>query len=395
MRDRIPPHPDLVAEAARLLLGAEQPLLLAGDELTKYGGLDRLVELLGAPVVGELATGHGWMNFPTRHPQYLGLYPGQNVFPLPFDVFFDVGGRMFSDFRYQPEPKVGRDVHVIHASVDTTNLARSYPVDVPIVAHVGETLNEIAEYVRREMTAGRRAQNPQRRAAVAKQRSAQEAAHRQALERAWGRRPIDPARLAAELNRALDPEAIVVTEFVTSDVFHQTHIDYHNGPLGRLHLASHGGNLGWGIGAACGAKLAAPRREVALLSGDGSFNFGVQGLWTAARYEIPVLLVIWNNRNYQSNRRGLIEYDGRARATGRYIGSYLGDPDVDYAALAGAYGVEGESIDDPERLRAALERALGVVRSGRPYLLDVAIARRFEGADVPWYEKFSVAKLAT
>lgn len=393
---RIAPDPAAVDAAARLLLAARQPLLLAGDELTKYGGRDLLVELaelLAAPVVGELATGHGRINFPTRHPQYLGLFPGQQAFGLDFDVLLNAGGRMFSEFEFDPRPYVSRDVGMLHLSLDTLNIARTYPVDVGLVAHPEEGLRALLERAGALMTASRRGERGARLAAIRAARARADAERRKALEGEWASEPISPARLAAELNATLDGDAIVVTELITSDPFNAAYVDYHNGRPGRLHLASHGGTLGWGIGAACGAKLAAPEREVVLLSGDGSFQFGIQGLWTAARYEVPVLFVVWNNLSYQSNRVGLVRHGGRAAASGRYIGTYLGDPEIDHVAIARGYGVEGERVALPDAIHAGLERALRVVRSGRPYVLDVVIKRLFQGADATWHEKFSVAKM--
>lgn len=391
------PGAALVDRAARLLLGARAPLLVAGDELTKYGGRDLFVELaeaLAAPVVGELASGHGRISFPTRHPQYLGLFPGQRQLGLAVDVVLSGGARLFSEFDYDPEPILARDVSVIHSSLDAGALGRAYPADVPLLADPEEGLRALLERVRALMPPARKAENAARLAPIAARRAELQAARRRALEQDWETDPVSPARLAAELNQALDRDAIVVSEAVTSDAAIADYIDFNEGVPGRLHLPSHGGNLGWGIGAACGAKLAAPQREVVLLSGDGSFQFGIQGLWSAARYEIPVLFVVFNNVNYQSNRLGLVRHGGRALATGRYIGTYLGDPEVDHVRVASGYGVEGESVAHPAGLAAALGRALDAVRSGRPYVLDVRIARRFPGADVPWHEKFSVARLA-
>jgi benzoylformate decarboxylase len=87
----IPPRPDQIEQAADLLLEAQCPLLLAGEEISKYGGRSELVqlaELLSAPVVGELVAGHGYVDFPNAHPQYLGSFQGEKNFPFDFDVFF-------------------------------------------------------------------------------------------------------------------------------------------------------------------------------------------------------------------------------------------------------------------------------------------------------------------
>lgn len=393
---RLAPDAAAVDRAARLLVAAQSPVLLAGDELTKYGGRNSLValaEAVAAPVVGELVTGHGLADFPTRHPQYLGLFPGAAQLALPVDLFFNAGGRMFQEFDYAAEPHLPPNVRTIHVTLDSANLGRTHAVDVPIVADVGLAIDAIAERVRTLAPSATEGVLEARRAAIAQAREAAAARRARLLQQEWSNDPISPARLAAELNVAIDEHAIVLTELVTSDAFHFDYIDYQNGEPGRLHLASNGGHLGWGIGAACGAKLAAPRREVVLLSGDGSFQFGIQGLWTAARYEIPVLFVIFNNQNYQSNRVALAHYDRRAVATGRFIGAYLGDPDIDHGRIARGYGVDGERVTSPDRVADAIRRGLASVRDGRPYVLDVVIKRRSQGAEASWHEKFSVASM--
>ena len=143
---------------------------------------------------------------------------------------------------------------------------------------------------------------------------------------------------------------------------------------------------------AIGAKIAQPDRQVVVLVGDGSFQFGVQALWTAVRYEVPVAVVIWNNGAYQANRKFLHQYGGRAAATGRYPGCSIDSPQIDHVAICKGYGVEGEHVEDPAMLAAALERCFTTTASGRPYVVDVRIARRYGGADSTWFDFFSVAK---
>jgi benzoylformate decarboxylase len=146
------------------------------------------------------------------------------------------------------------------------------------------------------------------------------------------------------------------------------------------------------VPAALGAKIAKPGKQVVALVGDGSLQFGIHALWTASRYEIPIGVVVWNNGEYQANRRYLNAYGKRAAATGKYIGCSLGYPTIDNVSLAKGYGVEGERVEDPEKLPAALARCLRAVGEGRTYLLDVGVERMYGGADSSWYDFFSVAK---
>ena len=142
------------------------------------------------------------------------------------------------------------------------------------------------------------------------------------------------------------------------------------------------------MGAAIGTKLGAPDTQVVALVGDGGFQFAVQALWTAKRFEVPLIIVIFNNLGYQANRWALAGQKGRAVATGKYIGISLDDPQIDHVGIARAYGLEGERVDNPSDLAAALKRAVAAENSGRAYVLDVIIDRRGGGSDASWHEKY-------
>ena len=106
--------------------------------------------------------------------------------------------------------------------------------------------------------------------------------------------------------------------------------------------------------------------------GDGSFCFsGPQPLWTMARYKAPVMNVVLNNHSYNNERNRIWHYGGRQFKTGRDMTCYLGSPDVDYAKASEAFGVEGEVVKEPGKLKAAIGRAKRAIADGRPYLLDV------------------------
>jgi benzoylformate decarboxylase len=196
-----------------------------------------------------------------------------------------------------------------------------------------------------------------------------------------------------ELNQRIAPDAIVVSELITSEPYVPDYLDIdHTRGDRRRNLATSGGVLGWGVPAAVGANIGRQDRECWALVGDGSFQFGVHALWSAARYEVPVGVVIWNNGQYQANRRFLDGYGGRAAATGKYIGCNLASPDIDNVALAKGYGVEGELVEEPSEVGPAIERCLKAMGDGRPYVLDVKVERRFGGAESTWFDFFSVAK---
>jgi benzoylformate decarboxylase len=387
------PDPDAVKRAARLLAEARLPLIVAGREMNPFGGADdlrQIAELLGAPVCGDLFASHSPLTFPTFHPQFSGFFAEDQKSPRGYDVFWSVGGTMFTAAGATPEPIVPRGVKVIHTTTDTTELGRTYPVDVPMAARTDLTTAAVLDELRR-LPLPAAAIADRRRAVERDARSRREALDEQA-RRVWNNMPIAVERLAVELNRLIDPSAIVVTELISEEQVADAYFDLNRGARGRRHFTTAGGCLGWGVPNAIGAKIAQPERQVVALVGDGSFQFGVQALWTAVRYEIPVAVVIWNNGAYQANRKFLHQYGGRAAATGRYPGCSIDSPRIDHAAICKGYGVEAERVEDPAKLSATLERCFKTAASGRPYVVDVRIARRYGGADSTWFDFFSVAR---
>lgn len=387
------PSPEAVSRAVDLLVNAQLPVIVAGRELNRFGGaghLQEIAERLAAPVFADLFASHSPITFPTTHPLFGGFYAEDEAFPRTFDAFWSVGGTMFTIGAPSPQPLVPRGASVIHTSLDGTDVGRNYPVDVPMIASVerstaavldelkGRTLStSVIDDRRRRMTEYARG----RRQKLADQAT-----------RVWDASPISVERLASELNRRMDPGAIVVTELISEEQLADAYFDLNQSGGGRLQLTTSGGCLGWGLGAAVGAKIAQPDRQVVALVGDGSFQFGVQALWTTVRYEVPVAIVIWNNNAYQANRKFLHQYGGRAAKTGRYPGCSIDAPEIDHVSICKGYGVEAERVDDPGRLGDALDRCFRNVAGGRPSVVDVRIARRYGGADSTWHDFFSVAR---
>jgi len=133
-----------------------------------------------------------------------------------------------------------------------------------------------------------------------------------------------------------------------------------------------GGSEGWGVGAGIGAKLAVGEKPVIGLVGDGSLYYADSGLWTAVHHNVPLLYVIPNNGAYGIVAGFFGQSGGRMSDTGSYQGVVLDG--IDPVKIADAFGMEGERVDDEEKLNKTIERALEIVmKQNRPYLLDVRL----------------------
>lgn len=384
------PETTAIRKAAELLAQARNPLLISGAELPRWGGLSELVELadwLGATVTGDTTASRSSMGFPSAHPRFLGPLARPIETDEAFDLALIAGASRFTLMRGGRD-LIPKEATVVELGIREDHLARNYPADLLLFGHAEGTLQLLLEEVKQRSVDAAVLQRRRRNGeALAQKRRSR---LQEKLEQMWDAFPIAPERLAAEINRAVDSDAVIVTETVSSDAYVRDYIDFDQPGGGRRHVISSGGSLGWGLGAGCGVKLGAPGHQVVTLLGDGGFQFATQALWTARRFEIPMIVILFNNRNYQANRWALAGLRGRSVETGKFIGVSLEDPDIDHVGIARSYGLDGERVERPEQIAPALQRAVSAERRGRFYLLDVIVDRRGGAAEVRWHEKYSL-----
>jgi len=393
LRARVRPSAADVEQAARMLVEAKRPILVAGDEVWKGGAQAELLdfsERLGLPVT---FSGGAFRSFPVKHPLYLGNYDPQSEYVKRVDLAIVVGAPDFGGRAMAPTPIRSIEpagARLVRIGIDTAAMGRTSPTDLTLVGDVKEVLADLRAAVESLLTKDRLASfGAARSEEIRELTTTMRAKADGEARRNHGQHPIHPDELGAALARNIDPHAIVVSENLTGK--------YDAFPFGfrenePMWLGNTGAGLGWGVGAATGAKLAAPDRQVVCSIGDGSVMYSASGFWTQARYRIPVLTVVWNNHNYQTVRHAYDGYKGKMHASGHYAGMYLGSPDIDFVKLAESQGVSGERVTAGADLDAAFKRGAAATRDGKPYLVEAVISRYGGGAESTWYEKFSLAE---
>ena len=387
------PSKDAAERAAKLLVEARRPVIVAGDEVWKTRGCDELLALaekLGAAVTNQ---GQGYDNFPAHHPQNLGRFNQGHRMVSGADVIFSVGAPDFGGRVVPKGPEAPLDAQFIRLTANSDIISRNYPTDLVLAGTSREGLRDLNDAIDSMTTANRQRKmaKPRQEALAAYTNEARLKAEAEARKN-FGKGPVHPDELGAAIASVADDNAIIVPENLTAK-FGAFNFGHRDGEMMRV--ANTGNGLGWGIGAAAGAKLANPDRQVICSIGDGSVMYSAAGFWTQARYEIPVLTVVSNNRNYQTVRRAYYRYGGKMVENNQYTGMYLGDPDISFAELAKSQGVAGERVSESAELEAALRRGVEAVREGRPYVVDVETARYGGGADSEWHQKFSLADQRT
>jgi len=382
--DDIPPNHDDVLTVAELLLTAKNPVLFLGDEVHRAGAQPEafeLAEMLRIPVCEYLLP--SFHCFPRHHSLFAGPYFSSEN--RDRDLILNIGVTDLGGGPMPKPPKRTKGAKEIFVGLNTYLIGNDRPFDRVLVANVKLALRSIIEAVKSTATRDRITK-------AADHRPQPKARSPQINKERLGMSPMHPDEFTWILDQELDRDAVLVSEsFSRSKHFFNTGFREHE----KMWLSNTGAGLGWGIGAASGAKLANPDRQVVCNIGDGSAMYSAAGFWTQARYEVPVLTVISNNRNYEIVRQSYARYNGKMKEANRFTGTYLGDPDIDFVKLAQSQGVEGIRAEKGAELRDAIKRGIEATRAGQPFLIDALVHRIGDGADSTWYQPHSVANLRT
>ena len=370
------PPVDAVRRAAEVLAEAVNPAILVGSRICEAGAVAELVavaERLGAPVIHEAATSHGRLSFPADHPLSADSLP----FWSPevrerlgeFDVILVAGMKLMQQYIYhEPSRAVPEHIRLVQVDDDAWELGKNYPVEVGVIGHPKPALAELAALLDSRMTAEQAAAAGSR----GKLRGEVHLRDREALRReAEGQhdvRPMTPLCLMDHLGRVLPDNVAVIEESPTTTGGYFERAGLLKNTSG--YFAHRGWALGWGLNCAIGVQLAWPERPVLAVIGDGAAMYGIQGLWTAAHYKLPVTFVITNNTEYRILKDCARVLGLPEAQAGRFESMDIVDPKVDYVGLAKSLGVSACRLSEPDELSEAVAESLA---GDVPRLIEVAV----------------------
>jgi acetolactate synthase-1/2/3 large subunit len=380
-----------VAEAARLLVNAQNPVIVADRLARTPAGMTRLVELaetLQAPVIDQ----GGRMNFPSRHPlnssggrQLLGsadVILGLELtdFWGTVDAFRDSLIRSSRSILKPGTKLISINANDLYTKGNYQDFQRYPEVDIAMAADAEATLPALTEACKRLITADRRRAFEERGKKLAEtQQNAMDRARAEAAY-AWDASPISTARMAAELWAQIKNEDWSLVSESGNVSGWPSRLWNFDKPY--RHFGDSGGaGVGYGAPAAVGAALSNKKRGrlSVTIQGDGDFMYAPGVWWTAAHHRIPLLAVMHNNRAYHQEVMHLQRMAGRhQRGINRaHIGTTIEDPNIDFAKIAQGMGVHAQGpITNPNDLGPAIKRALEVVKRGEPSLIDVVTQPR-------------------
>jgi benzoylformate decarboxylase len=339
--------PELVRGLAEWLAAAANPVLVAGPDVDASGAWDAavaLAERVRLPVWAPPATGGGRLGFPEDHAQFRGVLPPA-VGPLSetlagHDLIVVAGSQVFAYYPNLPGPLLPEGAALVAITSDPDEAARA-PMGDAIVADVKLTLEALLaelEPADRELPEPRPAPDPP------------EASD-----------PMSASAAIDALAGVFPDEGVIVPESPATTFAIRSRLRLSR--PGSYYFTA-GGGLGFALPAAIGVQMAEPGRPVVCVLGEGSAQYAIQGLWTAAAHDVPVTFLVLRNEEY-----AILKWFGEIEQVTGAPGLDL--PALEVASVAEGYGVPSTRVDDPEALREALRDAIA---AEGPRLVEARVA---------------------
>jgi benzoylformate decarboxylase len=345
---RAMPNPVALESLAERLNEARNPVLIAGPEIDASDGWAAavaLVEKQRLPVWATPATGGGRLGFPEDHANFLGILPPA-IGPLSetlkgHDLVLVIGSSVFPYYPYIPGPLLPDGAALVQITSDPSEAARA-PMGDAIVGDVALALERLLDLL-----------GPSERPVPQPRALPGEPAETE---------PMSGSMAMAALADIWPEDGIAVVETPSSTIALRNRLRLSQ--PGSYYFSSSGG-LGFGIAASVGVQLAERARPVVCVLGEGSAQYGITALWTAAAYRVPVTFLVLRNEEYMI-LKWFAEFEQAKGLPG------LDLPGLDVASVAEAYGVPSQEVDTREELADALRAAIAV--EDGPRLVQVPVA---------------------
>ena len=355
-----------VAEAAKVLLQAKNPVVYAGQGVLYAEATDELIELAELLQIPVTTTLEGKSAFPEHHPLSLGT--GSGVMPRPVhtflqkaDVVFAVGTSLTKHNITAAAVPPGKVI--IHATNDERDINKQYPADYPILGDAKLVLRQFIEAAK-DLLAGKKRDGDG--AVAGEVKKGKEEWMKEWLPKLTSsEKPLTPYRVMWEFMNLFDRKDVIVTHDSGSP--RNQLVPFYQAPAPRSYLGwgkSHA--LGAGLGLIIGAKLAAPEKFCVNFMGDAAFGMTGLDFETAVRNNIPILTIVLNN-NFMAAETHAMEASHERYGTMNILGNY--------ADLARSLGGWSERVEDPSQIVGALQRARKVTDDGKAALLEFVTSR--------------------
>ena len=351
------PSEKALANAVELISNAKRPLIYTGGGVVASEGANlavkKLAELMDAPVSSSLMGQGGFDNFDSRYIGMMGMHGSVTAAKAvtDCDLFLAIGTR-FSDRVILKTSRFAPNAQILQIDIDPAEINKNIKADnilIGDVRQVVELLNQrLAPTSHPEWMAQIQAWNEEF----------------PNIQKGKDEDAVTPQEVIETLCELTNGDAVITTEVGQNQMWAAQYYK-----LRRPHqfVSSGGlGTMGFGLGAAIGAQIGCPDKQVINIAGDGSFQMNCNELVTMAKYQIPMIELVLNNEVL-----GMVRQWQRLFYNKRFSQTTL-DRGIDYVKLAGAYGIEAYNITKASEIRPTLEKALA---AHAPVLINCVIDR--------------------
>ncbi len=360
LRSRPAGQQDLIEETAAILANAERPVMISGSGILWSEASEAMHRFVDASGIPFYTTPQGRGVVPEDHPWHYATM--RSTAFREADCILILGTRLNYIVGHAAPPRFNADARIVRIDIDQTEIAQSpRPIDIGIVADVRTALEQLMEAIDGRFDADRFKAWRDRLAEGEAEKRARPGGNAQSDEV-----PIHPLRLCEEVKNFMNRDAILVVDGQEILNYGRQSMPTHT-PGHRLNSGPFG-TMGVGLPYAIGAKVAKPDKQVICVHGDGSMGLNAMELEAAQRQGIPVLVVISCNGGWTAD-------PGREK-----IGRDLGY--VRFDRIAEALGCYGEQVEEPDGIRAALERGQAEVDKGRVAVINVVTDYRARAGTV-------------
>jgi len=357
-----------IAAAADLIASSSSPVIFAGDAVAKsdaHAELAALAEAIGAPVYLE-----GMANtaaFPSNHPLYAGsvsrMAPAWRAMMERHDLAVSIGADLLTQSQASGVEPLAPGMPLVHLDDDAWEIGKNHPATAALLGDPKATLPLLTAAVLARMTPA-----TERRANVQAAIAAKQAVLIARAEAEVGAMPVSPLAALHLLGQLIPDDAIVVEELLSSGMNTVRQLVPATRPDSWFGMR--GGGIGVALPQAAGIALGCPGRPVVVLSGDGSAMYSLAALWTLARYRLPVVAVIFNNRGYRILKQRTRAIGGHSAAMDTYVAMDIDAPALDFIKLSEGHGVAAVRVETLDALRDAFIAGLA---GDEPLVIELVV----------------------
>jgi len=355
---------------AERLLQAERPAIVAGTEMVTADALQEgalFASTLGAAVFQQ--TVPSGAHFLSEHPAFMGglsrSQPDVRNVLSDYDMLICLGSDVLRMSVFDPVEPLPESMPVMQIGLNDWEMGKNYPAEIALRAHLRETLAALTPMLEAKGGTGLAQRAKQRLEALAgKNWNAKRIQRRTSTIENGPGEPLNPEWVMMRMAELAPEDAVFVDEGITSSASLNAHFPYTDR---HSYFGNVSGGIGWGIAAAVGVQLAKPERRVVAVIGDGSAQYSIQALWTAAHLKAPVVFVICNNAGYKIIKQRLKLFHGNEH----YIGMDFESPSINAAKLAEGYGMESVRVATGAAFEEAFAKA--IAKTDGPTLIEAMV----------------------